>query len=197
MSFVTINIFREDFNVARNFGVLYRILSSLVIVILLIGFLFGAPLHFEFSTLIALVFVFGSIYISENYIRKLLPDWPKKKLFVGTITFSENQIVVNSNHNNIELQLSECSEMILFYDHYIGYKATSRDVERNGNCLLFFKNRNADISIFKFNISDENCFEEFNILIDKYKNELPYFKEYLPNEIKHVLKSNYSDRIRY
>jgi hypothetical protein len=87
--------------------------------------------------------------------------------------------------------------MILFYDNYKGYKASSRDIRRNGNGLLFYKNRDAEISIFKFNISDENQFDEFKIVTENYKNELPYFKEYLPSEISHILKSDYSDRFRY
>jgi hypothetical protein len=144
-----------------------------------------------------LVLIFGSIFISEKYIRKLFPDWPKKKLFVGTISFSENQIIVNSIHKNIELNLNDCSEMILFYDHYKGYTASSRDIRRNGNGLLFYKNQDAKISIFKFNISDEEQFDEFKIVTENYKNELPYFKEYIPSEISHILKTDYSDRFRY
>ncbi len=197
MNSVTVNLFHEDINVARNFGVLHRILSALVIPVLLIGFGFLIPTRSEVSPLIILVLVFGSIFISEYYIRKLFPDWPKKKLFAGKITFSKNKIIVNSNHKNIELRLSECSEMILFYDHYKGYTSSSRDIKRNGNGLLFYKNRDEEISIFKFNISDENQFDEFKIVIENYKNELPYFKEYIPSEISHILKTDYSDRFRY
>lgn len=190
-------LFKDDFNVARNFGVLHRILSSLVIPVLFLVYVFLIPTRSEFSPLIILVLIFGSIFISEKYIRKLFPDWPKKKLFVGTITFSENQIIVNSIHKNLELSLIDCSEMILFYDHYNGYTASSRDIKRNGNGLLFYKNRDAEISIFKFNISDEEQFDELNIVTKNYKNELPYFKEYLPSEISHILKSDYSDRFRH
>lgn len=194
---VEFQLYKTDFNIIRNFGVLNRILGALAIPVLFLGYVFLIPTRSEISPLIILVLVFGSILISEYYIRKLLPDWPKQKLFVGTITFYENQIMVNSDLKNMELQLRECSEMILFYDHYIGYTASSRDIRRNGNGLLYYKNRDEEISIFKFNISDEEQYDEFKIVTENYKNELPYFKEYLPSEISHILKSDYSDRFRY
>lgn len=67
----------------------------------------------------------------------------------------------------------------------------------NGNALLFFKNRQNEVFVAKFNIRMEKSFNAFLSVIQEYKETLTYFKEYIPSDIDHILKPDLSGRIIY
>lgn len=192
-----LKIYRTDFNVQSNYGSLNRILRSIIITCLVVVLIILIPVSKELAILMSLCIVIGGMYLSDAYLRKIYPDWPNSNKFIGTITFSENLITINKENENIELSINECNELVIFVDHYSGFVSNKRDIKRNGNGLLFYKNNHGKISVFKFNIFDKKQHDKLETLIDFYKVQIPYFKKYLPYEIKHILKPDLTERIKY
>lgn len=192
-----LKLYQTDFNVQSNYGSLNRILRSIIIPCLVAGLIILYPVSKELVILMSFCIVIGGMYLADTYLRKIYPDWPNSNKFIGTITLSENMITINKKNENIELSISECNELVLFADHYTGYVSNMRDIKRNGNGLLFYKNNDGKISVFKFNIFDKKQHDKLENLIDFYKVQIPYFKKYLPNEIKHILKTDLFERIKY
>ncbi len=197
MSIVKLNLYRNDFNVLSSHGFLNRILRSIFVTLLAVGVITLIPASIEIRTLILIVILIGGVFISDKYLRRIFPDWPKSKKFIGTISFSVDSISIMEEHHVTKLSLTECIELVIFIDHYTGYTGTRRDVDRNGNGLLFYKDKLGQTSVYKFNIFNEKQFNNFKIFMDHYKVSVPYFKEYLPYEITHILKPDLSDRIKY
>ena len=51
--------------------------------------------------------------------------------------------------------LDQILELVFFVDHYKGYTASSRDIRRNGNSLVFIKKKDGQSVHFKFNIDNK------------------------------------------
>ena len=146
-----------------------------------------------FSVAILLVL----LYLSDKYLRKLYPDWPKQKNFIGEIAFAPHSIEIKSSEAFIHLELDQCKEFLIFWDHYVGYGNSSGDTERNGNALLYFEDHKGISQVAKFNVQTKEQMNKLKLLLQHYKENTSYFKEYLPSEIKFVLKPDLSSRIKY
>lgn len=193
-----LTLYQNDFKVHTNFGGFHRILRSIFIACLVvISSIILVPVSKELAFFISLIILIVSLNITDTYLRKIYPDWPNSNKFIGTIIFSENLITINTQNENIELLITDCNELMLFIDHFSGFKANKRDIERNGNGLLFYKNNNGKISVFKFNVFNKIQHDKLETLIDLYKVQIPYFKKYLPFEISHILKPNLTERRKY
>lgn len=193
---LSLNLYKEDFDVVQNNGCFGRILRTIIVLFLAlyIGLLFENNIT---TWLVFTCITFGGSYIADIYIRKLYPDWPKKRNFTGKLIISQQNITINSEKRNLNLLISECKELIFFFDQYSGYSAGGPDLQRNGNALVFFKNNNGVVSTAKFNINSYKEFEDFKLILADYKKSVNYFKEYIPREISVILKPDLSDRIIY
>jgi hypothetical protein len=197
MSTVKLNLYRDDFNVTSNHGFLNRILRSIFVSLLALGLTILIPVSIEIRTLIFIAILIGGVIVSDKYFRRTYPDWPKSKNFIGTLNFSIDSISIMERNHSTALFLTECSEFVIFIDQYAGYTGNKRDVDRNGNGLFFYKDKLGQTSVYKFNVFNENQYNKLKIILDQYKLSIPYFKEYLPYEITHILKPDLSDRINY
>jgi hypothetical protein len=193
MKDVILNSYPNDFNIVSNYGCLNRVVRSLILTILMVGFIVYSPLSKELTVFFSIGIVIIGVIVSDKYVRRLYSDWPRLSRFNGKVKFSELSITIN---DEVELLLSECSELVFFMDHYCGF-AVPRDYARSGNAMLFYKNEQEEVSIVKFNIFTETEYNELELLINSYKKNAPYFKRYLPYEIPHILKPDLTDRIKY
>ena len=201
MRSLELNLYREDFDVTSNYSFLNRILQSISIPLIFLGIMLAIPKLPESSTFICIAVLFGVtiayLYLSDRYLRKMYPDWPKPENFVGKITLAPDFITITQENQEIRLSISDCQELLIFSNHFTGYSANQRDTKRNGNGLLFYKHKPNEVSIYKFTILNDEQFTLFQALCNHYKETVPYFKTYLPYEIKHILQSDLSDRIHY
>lgn len=197
MKSVELNLYRHDFNVASSQSTLNRILRSILVPIISVGLILLLPFSFEIRMIIFIGILLGGIFIVDKYLRRIFTDWPNSKKYVGTINFSKDLIIIKEGVHVTKLSLSDCSELVIFIDHYTGFRSVGADLERNGNGLFFFKDNLGQTRVYKFNIFNENQFKKIKIILDEYKDSVSYFKEYLPFEIPHILKPDLSDRLNY
>ena len=194
---LSLNLYKEDFNVSQDTGCLGIFLGILITLLLAItfGILF---FEYRYSKIIAFIIIATGILFSKFLIRKLYPDWPKSKNFIGKLKLSSEEIEICSEVYKHQLQINECKELLFFFDHYKGFSSgVNSDPMRTGNSLLFFKSNDGVVSIAKFNINSYKEFENFKLILAEYKMNVTYFKEYIPREINVILKADLSDRIIY
>lgn len=188
---IELNLYPANFNVARNLFWVAKLLNipvSLIWIFLIIKLGITAP----WSVLL----LFGTIILVLNYVRPLLPDWPKEKLFTGTISLDEDQLIIQENVNQ-HISMDCIIEFVLFIDYYKDFSVGPRDTSRTGNSMIFIKQSDGTTAFFKFNVENEKQFNQLMKLMKIYKSKLPYFKEYKPFEILHILKPDLSGRMIY
>ena len=144
-----------------------------------------------------LTIIFGGMFITDRFLRKFHSDWPHSKNFIGNIIFADNYFEALQKGQHEQLPLSNCSELLIFSDHYAGYVVNLRDYQRNGNALVFYKNTDGETKALKFNIKTEKEYNKFIKVKEQYRENVKYFKEYGTSELYHILKSDLSDRIQY
>lgn len=188
---VELNLYPVNFNVTRNLFWVPRLLN---IPVSLIWIFLSAKL--QIATPWSILLLFGMVILVLKYVRHLMPDWPKEKLFTGKISFDEDQIIVQENINQ-NISKDSIMEFILFIDYYKDFSIGAKDHSRTGNSMIFIKESNGTTVFFKFNVANEKQFNHLMKLMITYKRQLPYFKEYKPFEILHILKPDLSDRIIY
>jgi hypothetical protein len=192
-----LNIYRKDFNVQSNKSCLGRILRTIVVIAFLLLFLFFIPREDGVTKFIGFLIFYGGMYIGDKYFRRFYPDWPSKEKFIGKMILEKTQIkAIIEGHEEI-YDLNNIQEMVVFHDQYTGYVINRRDLQRNGNALLFLKMNDESFAVLKFNIHTKQEYQSFTETIQHYKTALKYFKEYLPSEISHILKPDLSGRIIY
>ena len=184
--------YKDNFNVEKNYGFINRIVRSILIAIFYLGLIIIVKPTYEVSIILLIAFLIIGSYIGDKYLRTLYSDWPNSSKFDKNVILSKSKIRINER----EIDSENIQELLLFWDFYKGYSAGRFDAERNGNALLFCKHGNS-IDIIKLNIDSEHKFKLTSELILTYKKNVPYFKTYHTTEIKHILTSNYSDRIKY
>lgn len=194
---LVLNIYPRDFNILANYSCLHRIVRTLVLVFIAGLVLMVLKLPQPGATLIGLGIILGGAYVSDHIFRKKYADWPHPSKFNGKITFTADGFTVDSSDNTTQYSLSDCVELVFFSDHFAGYLYSSRDLQRNGNALLFYKLKNETTGIVKFNLDTKLAYETFLELKEKYKNQVPYYKEYGTPELYHILKTDLTDRIKY
>jgi hypothetical protein len=192
-----LNVYPKDFNVQSNKSCLGRIIRSIVIAGIVLLVAIFAPISNRSLILIEILVLIGGIIIADRYVRRLYPDWPNKKKFIGKMILEKNRIKVFIEENEEILELSNYAEIVIFFDHYTGYSINMRDIQRNGNALIYLKENNGSSVVIKFNINTEQEYQRFIDMTKNYKEELVYYKEYLPGEISHILKPDLSSRIIY
>ncbi len=188
---IELNLYPGNFNVKRNLHWAPKLLS---IPVLVIWIFLAAKLGLAAPWSVLLLF--GIVILSLKYVRPLMPDWPKEKLFTGKISFDEDQMIIQENVNQY-ISKDSIMEFVLFIDYYKDFSIGTKDHSRTGNSMIFIKKSNGTTAFFKFNVANEKQFNHLMKLMVIYKHELPYFKEYKPFEIFHILKPDLSDRIIY
>ncbi len=193
MKDVILNSYPKDFNIVSNYGCLNRVVRSLILAILMVGFVVYSPISKELTVFLSIGIVIIGVIVSDKYVRRLYSDWPSLSRFSGKVKFSELSITIN---DEVELLISECSELVFFIDKYCGFNVP-RDYARSGNAMLFYKNKQEKVSIVKFNIYTELEYNELELLVASYNENTDYLKQYLTYEIPHILKPDLTDRIKY
>lgn len=191
------NVYPRHFNIQSNYSIWGRLFN----VIFIISFLILIPILIPFSEevviFIAYFFVFGTLIISGKYFRKLYPDWPKEQKFIGKMTLEKERIKVEIEGKEENYELNNIEEIVVFIDYYTGYSINFRDIIRNGNSLIFIKEKNGSSAFIKFNIYSELEYRNFNHYIDTYQEKIDYLKKYLTSEINNILKPDLTSRINY
>jgi hypothetical protein len=191
------NLYRDDFNVISNHGCLNRGLRSIVGPIVVILIVRAFPIPEKFSVIVLIVLLLLSIYIADKYVRRLYPDWPKSRNFIGSILFTKENITIKRNNGQLQLQTSDISEFIIFWDHYRGFKISNHDDERNGNALIYLKCNDGKVSVFKFNVASKREFEDLKLNFDLYQNSIMHCKSYKPESIPIILTPDLNSRRNY
>lgn len=192
-----LNLYPNDFNVESNQSCLGRILRSIVLVAILLLIAIYTPFSDKTLNLIQIIVLFGGMFIADRYIRRLYTDWPNNKKFIGKMTLEKNRIKVLIEGDEEIHEIDNYTEIVIFSDHYTGFTINMRDIQRNGNALIYLKEKNGSSVIIKFNINTEREHQKFIDITQSYKEQLAYYKEYLPGEISHILKPDLSSRIIY
>lgn len=180
-----------------NYSCLNRILRTIILVFIATILVVVIPMSKSFAIFIMLTIIFGGMLIADRFLRKVYSDWPHSKNFEGSIIFTEKQIEINREDSSCSLRLSDCSELLFFTDHFAGYTVNNRDLQRNGNALIFLKKLDGETLTFKFNIHTEEEYKSFCEIKSCYPDKINYYKEYGTPELMHILNSELTNRIKY
>lgn len=198
MSTLKLKIYSKEFNVTKSFGVTHFIIRALLLIPILFLAVF---LLRDFNRLLFPILIVASLYlfmfISDRYLRRLYPDWPKTSNTSGEIHFLEKEIQLHSNSDVKNFVISDFREMIFFHDHYSGYTASARDVQRNGNALLHVIDVEDRVFNVKFNIRTEEQYKHFKSILSTYQEQVYSFEEKTPNDVQFILKPDLSGRRNY
>lgn len=171
-------------------GCYARIIRSFIVAIIGVFVLRSLQLPGETAIIVFIVVLVGLLFLADKYFRRLYPDWPKTKNYAGTILFGVDEITIKKNNEQITIPVKNISNLLLFCDHYRGFRNNHRDIERNGNALVYIKSIDGLAHAFKFNIYSKMQFESLNLLTTQYESSVGHYQKYAPAAIPTILTAD-------
>ncbi len=197
MNSVELNLYRDDINVLSDHGCLARIARSVVVAIITLLVVQSLPVSREARGIVFVVLLLSLLFVTDKYIRRLYPDWPKPSNYAGTITFTLDEITITKPDERLAIALTHINTFLLFYDHYCGFRNNHRDIERNGNALVYLKTVDGQMHVFKFNIYSKIQFDAFQALNVQYETTVKDFRKYTTSAIPTILTDDYKNTRSY
>jgi hypothetical protein len=141
----------------------------------------GLPLIF------AVPFLFGFWIFGYKLFRTRYKDWKVSNDIIGSIDFSNNVILANSNGNN-DIKFEDIARLDLKYNYIKGKSAFRDDVFHNGIWYLKFQMKSGDNFEFKFVVENTEQFDYLAYVLRLIYRAGAKVKERLGNEeVKTIL----------
>lgn len=192
---VKLKLYSKSHDISKDFGSLHLIIRSIAATLIAFALMvLFAGTRFIVFPIVALMF--GFVFVADKYGPRLYSDWPKRKYMKGEVTFETTRIHILLGEER-EFDLAEVSEMVFFFDHYLDWSLGPRDVNRNGNGLLFIKMKDSTTEFFKFNIRTKEEFQGLEALIESYLLHVPFVLKKKVTDIPYILTSDLSERRVY
>ena len=136
----------------------YRYMFFLFVAFPAFGLLIWLGLH----SILAVPFLFGFWIFGYKLFRTFYKDWKVSNDIIGSIDFSNNVILANSN-GITEIKFEDIARLDLKYNYIKGKSAFRYDVFHNGIWHLMFQMKSGDNFEFKFVVQNT---EQFDYLTD-------------------------------
>ena len=110
MENVELKLYRDNFQIHRNYGFLHRIVRSVILafLVLILTFLLAKVVNNKaFLTFSIIAMIIGGMFLLDSMLRKRYADWPKAKNFVGSIHLKFDSILINKKFKASTLNISD------------------------------------------------------------------------------------------
>jgi hypothetical protein len=148
---------------------------------------FGLLTMLGFPVIFGIPFLFGFWIFGYKFFRTFYKDWKVSNDIIGSIDFSNNVILANSN-GITEIKLADMARLDLKYNYIKGKSAFRYDVFHNGIWYLKLQMKSGDNIEFKFVVENKEQFEYLTHVFKLIYRAGSKVKERLGNEeIKTIL----------
>ena len=167
----------ENRSIKNRDGLVFRILGTIVTLILLIWI---SNIFKPGKLMILLLVIILAIFVFR-FGRRLLPDWTREKDFLGELQINSDEILLTQKSELETYKIDDLSNLSLTYN-YIRGETIGKSPIFNGIAEIIFQIKNQKPRIVKFVIENKEQFSTFKLVLKSWYLKGLHIEEFFSEE---------------